>query len=416
LLAGIAAVLALPLSSSAEVTFRSDFESGNATAFTLSGTNQYDTRIEPDYNSTDRQWYYFEVSGAAGQTLTLRIVNTNQTNVPSHWTYARPVVSEDGGQTWVHNNGTISFTSPIYSFTNTFTTDTARVAFHYPYTWTHLQGRVHEWSAHPDCVADVIGQSVQGRDLYRLRITDNPGGPDAGKIGVWIISRQHAAEVTGSYVMDGFIDFLLSEEPEALALRHGAVFNLVPMVNPDGVVFGNYRDNASGLDLNRQWNSTSPSASPEVYYVTLVISQWVSQGHPYHFFADFHSTSGEFPHYSYHPTSSVQPPLYPTPATYAADCLTLVQLVNSYAPHFNPTLGLSGDLDTRLSRQNQMMAYGVLALLLEAGYSRVNYGPTPTAYMTVDHHREVGRAVALSIREYYGLTIPAAEVVGWMYH
>lgn len=34
------------------------------------------------------------------------------------------------------------------------------------------------------------------------------------------------------------------------------VFYVVPMVNPDGVVFGHYRTNLAGKDLNRKWDSS----------------------------------------------------------------------------------------------------------------------------------------------------------------
>jgi murein tripeptide amidase MpaA len=45
----------------------------------------------------------------------------------------------------------------------------------------------------------------------------------------------------------------LSEE--AREIRKQAVFKIIPMINPDGVVFGNYRTSLSGKDLNRQFKT-----------------------------------------------------------------------------------------------------------------------------------------------------------------
>lgn len=42
-------------------------------------------------------------------------------------------------------------------------------------------------------------------------------------------------------MIEGVIDFLLSDEPEAHYIRNAAVVKIVPMVNIDGVVVGNYR-------------------------------------------------------------------------------------------------------------------------------------------------------------------------------
>ena len=43
------------------------------------------------------------------------------------------------------------------------------------------------------------------------------------------------------FMMNGVINFLTSEEPEAEFIRNTYVVKLVPMMNPDGVIIGNYR-------------------------------------------------------------------------------------------------------------------------------------------------------------------------------
>lgn len=42
-------------------------------------------------------------------------------------------------------------------------------------------------------------------------------------------------------------------DPTAQYLREHFVFKLIPCLNPDGVVKGNYRSSLAGVDLNRQW-------------------------------------------------------------------------------------------------------------------------------------------------------------------
>lgn len=50
------------------------------------------------------------------------------------------------------------------------------------------------------------------------------------------------------------MEFLLGKSKEAEFLRKNFVFKIIPMVNPDGVVVGNYRTNLMGHDLNRKWD------------------------------------------------------------------------------------------------------------------------------------------------------------------
>lgn len=56
------------------------------------------------------------------------------------------------------------------------------------------------------------------------------------------------------------MDFLVSNEAESL--RQKIVFKIIPMVNPDGVVFGNYRNSLSGQDLNRKFKSKNIELIP----------------------------------------------------------------------------------------------------------------------------------------------------------
>jgi len=49
--------------------------------------------------------------------------------------------------------------------------------------------------------------------------------------------------------MKGLIDYLVSSD--AIDLRNKIIFKIVPMLNPDGVILGNYRTGFAGFDLNR---------------------------------------------------------------------------------------------------------------------------------------------------------------------
>jgi len=69
--------------------------------------------------------------------------------------------------------------------------------------------------------------------------------------GVFISSRVHPGETGASWVMKGILQFLTGDSPEARALRDEYVFKIIPMLNIDGVIHGNYRTSLAGVDLNR---------------------------------------------------------------------------------------------------------------------------------------------------------------------
>ena len=68
-------------------------------------------------------------------------------------------------------------------------------------------------------------------------------------------------------MMDGFVRELISDSEYAQMLRSHFQFKIVPMLNPDGVINGNYRFSGYGCDLNRRWVNCKEQYQPEIYYM-----------------------------------------------------------------------------------------------------------------------------------------------------
>jgi murein tripeptide amidase MpaA len=73
-------------------------------------------------------------------------------------------------------------------------------------------------------------------------------------------------------VIEGIIKFLVGKSEGAKLLRKMYVFKVVPMLNPDGVIIGNYRCSLAGQDLNRQWKDPVKNLFPEIYFTKKVFS------------------------------------------------------------------------------------------------------------------------------------------------
>ncbi|MFZ2899030.1 MAG: M14 family zinc carboxypeptidase [Saprospiraceae bacterium] len=96
--------------------------------------------------------------------------------------------------------------------------------------------------------AEVIGRSVQGRNLYALKFSSSRFGEDPSKIRVLIFAQQHGNEQSGK---EGAL-LLASDllKPENRYLFDRIDLALIPQMNPDGSEV-NKRFNANGMDLNR---------------------------------------------------------------------------------------------------------------------------------------------------------------------
>jgi murein tripeptide amidase MpaA len=62
------------------------------------------------------------------------------------------------------------------------------------------------------------------------------------------------------------------------------------MLNPDGVLIGNYRTSLSGLDLNRQWIAPSMKICPENYSTKMMMKKTL-ESRDILFYCDIHGHS-----------------------------------------------------------------------------------------------------------------------------
>lgn len=122
----------------------------------------------------------------------------------------------------------------------------------YPALTTLLQQYTND---HPSvCRLISIGRSVQNRELWAMKLTDQPGVA-SGKPRVRLAGTMHGDEPLGAEMCLYLIDLLANGSPTnarvANLLASTEVW-VLPLLNPDGRMAGT-RFNAAGYDLNRSF-------------------------------------------------------------------------------------------------------------------------------------------------------------------
>lgn len=104
------------------------------------------------------------------------------------------------------------------------------------------------------CRLTSIGESVQGRDLWVMRITDNPGIEEA-EPEVKYIGSMHGDEPVGAIMLLYLVDLLLvnyGTNARTTNLVDSTDISILVLMNPDGYEAVT-RNNAGGRDLNRSF-------------------------------------------------------------------------------------------------------------------------------------------------------------------
>ncbi|CAG9319713.1 unnamed protein product [Blepharisma stoltei] len=146
--------------------------------------------------------------------------------------------------------------------------------------------------------ANEWGVSVGGRKLSKLKLIrqesiNKPNDKARAnqdhkkKKGIVLTARVHSGETVSSFMMRGAINFLLSDARIAKSLRKHFVFKIIPMLNPDGVRYGNSRCSLLGVDLNRRWLSPNKILHPTIFYAKKMIEVF-KEKHELMMFCDMH--------------------------------------------------------------------------------------------------------------------------------
>lgn len=112
---------------------------------------------------------------------------------------------------------------------------------------------------------DVIGKSVEGRDIFGLRISSASDMEFGKKPIIFIDTGTHAREWVGPHTVLYFLDQLVTNSSVTNSLLEKVDYVIIPNVNPDGYVYTHTEDRfwrknrrqvnytCSGIDLNRNY-------------------------------------------------------------------------------------------------------------------------------------------------------------------
>jgi hypothetical protein len=268
------------------VTFNTNFEGGSVGQVEKLDLARFRVHVRGQHDERGRNrqasWYYFRLDHVRGLDVALTLTdlvgeyNDKPGAVPGGPDVV-PVLSEDGGRTWRH------FAAAAWDDQKKEMTVTARpaadsvlVAHVPPYTPADLARLLADVGRCPHAVVEVVGRTTRGRDLHLVTVTD-PDAPDDAKHSLWLQARQHAWEAGTSYVAEGALRFLTSDDPAARDLRRRTVFRFTPMVDVDGCLAGEVRFNANGYDVNRHWDEVDLRRPellrqmPEIWYAKKAI-------------------------------------------------------------------------------------------------------------------------------------------------
>ena len=303
------------------ILFDSDFENGNLRmVIELEKLNEYDLLIRPEYGGIKTyQWFFFSViiknSCLEENEKILKFNLINLEKDKSQFNSQCPILiydcsidkwSRNTFNVFCYNNGIKneklkneyqSYFTLTFSFK--YQNDTKYYfAYCYPYTFTQL--RLYLNTLNSEIYKNYIkfgsiGLSCNENKIPYIIITNflSDNNEISNRKCILLTSRIHPGETASSYVIQGVINFLINPKNLiSINLRNKFIFKIIPMINIDGVIYGNYRCNLKGRDLNRMWIDPDNKFSNCVLNIKKLIKSTLYNRDIY-FYCDFHGHSSK---------------------------------------------------------------------------------------------------------------------------
>ena len=323
-------LISKPLYNDDNIIFDSDFEEGNLRmAIEIIKNKEYDLIMRPEYNAKKLYTFFFfsvliksygDNNNENNNYIKLNIINKPKDK--NFYNGQCPVLMFDSSiNKWTRNTFNVytinngiknpnlknefkSYFSLTFSF---YYKPNVKYYFAscYPYTYTQL--RLYLNTLNKNCFKQIIkfgeaGYTYNKNKIPYLVITNfNCSEEELNeKKCILVTGRIHSGETVSSYVVQGVIDFLINlKNPISNYLRDKYIFKIIPMLNIDGVIFGNYRLNILGKDMNRLWLNTIPFNSNECDKSSLYINNIIEiikktlNNRNIFLYCDFHGHSGK---------------------------------------------------------------------------------------------------------------------------
>jgi hypothetical protein len=263
-----------------DVSFSNNFAGARLNGVARVNDSLYSILITPENEPINGSpWYAFKVWSEKSKEISLKFVYPPRVR---HRYNAK--ISKDGKQ-WLEAGTGLSVKSESdsnYVLKVRVGQDTTWIAAQELITSDAIRNWITSLKKHTFVSSSVIGRTAEKRDIPALTI-----GNTESKNVIFISGRNHPPEVTGHYALQAFVETILSNTDLAREFRKKFLVYVVPLLNPDGVDGGFWRNNSGGIDLNRDYAEFN---QPESRAVRDFLNAKIVSPKKLLFSIDFHST------------------------------------------------------------------------------------------------------------------------------